>query len=398
MRPLALIGLLLLLPLAALAQDDIPITVAPITYGGTVTETITEEGIYDWWTFTGQPGDEIVATMTAADGLAPLLGLLSPSQELVARSEDGEIGTTVTLTHTLEESGTYRLVPTRVGNADGTTVGSYTLTLEQPQRAPVVIPDRYREVLFTCQGEEVPNVLTLTFEDDKDQTEFIGVTVYGLDGFQPTLRTQLEFDFDPFSDAFCFRATDGRGPGYGEGDSLQLPGEELVEIGPFQTIRTTFQNANELELIEMNVGALNGEGGRYVVVIDGMEIGRNGDRDLLEVGLGPLAREDRITVYAISDKSSRLDTQVEQIDDAVETLILCDDAGRRDCADVPSIDGFEVYSVEYDRTVTGGAFDGGLLLEPGTPDRMRILFGGFDGRTYGEYAIVIVGEYSGRAE
>ena len=390
-----LLFLVLLIPVGIAAQNDPhrP-SVLPLSYNATVTETITEGGIYDWWQFDGIAGDQIRVTMTATEGLEPLLGLLSPPQDLVARSEDGEANSTVTLVYTLETTGEFTVVATRVGNADGTSTGVYQLLMERTN-APTAPPDRYREVTFMCGGNEASNVLTLAIEDDNDQTDFIGVSVYGLDGFEPSLRTQLEFDFEPYYDEFCYQSSDGDGPGYGRGDTLQLPGEEMLTISD-NAIRTSFQDASAFGLYELNVGAVNDTPGRFVVVIDGMTTGRNGDRDLLEIGLGPLAREDSVRVYAVSDKISRLDPFIELVDEDINQLEACDDAGLRDCAGTPTIDGFSTTSVEYERTLEGGTFDAGLVLAPGEPGRMMVLFGGYDGRTYGDYAIVIIGEYSGR--
>jgi len=392
----ALLWALVLSLLPAAAQEDLPITVAPLTPGVPVADTITDEGFYDWWLFDGQPGDVVTVEMAADAGLAPLVGLLAPGQELVARSEDGVPDATVTLTHTLEAAGEYRIVATRTGNADGTTTGEYVLSVERIRASRPAEPDRYREVSFMCEREETENVLTLAFEDDDDGAEDIRVSAYGLDGFRAVLRTQLEFDFDPFEDEFCYRAVDGVGPGYGEGDVLQLPDEEPITISA-EGVRTAFSGVNELDLIEMNLGDISDEGGRYVVAIEGMEIAPGGDRDLLEVGLGPLARDGVLYIYAISDKSTRLDPALQIIDEGRDVLYECDDAGRRDCADVPPIDGFSLeISLEDGGTITAGPFDAGLRLEPSAPEKIRVLVGGFDGRTAGNYTLLLVGEYEPR--
>lgn len=387
--------LAVLLPMAVAAQGDPDRPgVFPIGYSAPVAETITEGGIYDWWQFDGAPGVQVRITMTGSEGLEPLVGLLTPNRDLVARSADGAANSTVVVTHTLEQAGVYTVVATRAGNAGGASTGRYELLLERTN-APVAPPDRYREVAFLCNQEEVTNVLTLAIEDDNTQTEFIGVSVYGLDGFQPALRSTLEFDFEPFYDQFCFRPIDGSGPGFGRGDTLQLPGEDEITITD-NAVKTNFQNASAFGVYELNIGAVGDAPGRYVVVIDGMTAGRDGDRDLLEIGLGPLARDDSVRVYAVSDKATRLDPFVELVNEDIERLRGCDDAGRQDCAEVPPIDGFRTTSVGLERTLVGGPFDAGLVLAPGEPGRMLVLFGGFAGRTYGDYAIVIVGEYSGR--
>ena len=388
-----LLLLVLLVPLSrTLAQpdDDAP-TVAPLNIGATITETITENAIFDWWVIELDAEQTINITMTGADGLAPLLGLLNEQSTLVTRSQDGQPNGTVTLSYTAEESGEFRIVATRVGNQSGTTTGRYTLQAGEPSTAqPTPTANPYREVTFTCSGaDEFTNLLTLEIEEDPDQSDLVDVSVYGLDGAQPILRNTLEFDFEPFADQFCVQGEQD-GVGGGVGDRLQLPGEdELTFEGGIP--KTNFNPPGAFD-IQMNIGAEDLDGGHFVVLISGFTVAPDGDRDLLEIGRGPLAQDTPLDVYAVSDKSSRLDTFVERIDAGTTVLEDCDDAGQRDCEQVPPIDGLEWYSAEYDRTVRGGRFDGGLRLPTGTPEQQRVLFGAFDGRTSGDYTIVIIGE------
>jgi len=388
--------LLLLLPGVVFAQTgDIPITIDLIGVGETVQDTITEAAIYDWWVYNAQPGDRLQVRMTGTEGLAPLVGLLAPSQEMVARSVDGEPDGTVEMTYTVERSGEFIIVATRAGNATGTSVGAYTLSLNATRIQPTPAPNPYRTVLLTCDGEDTPNVLTFALDEDSDQTQAIVISAYGLDGFLPALHTQAILEIAPFFDENCYSYTFGEGEAFGDGDRLQLPGEEPIIIEN-QASRVSLIGDRQAGQITFNLGAVEGAGGRYVIVIEGLRIGEGGDRDLLEIGLGPLAREGSVRVYAVSDKISRLDTQVERLDATGNTLELCDDAGRRACAEVPSIDGFELVNTQFEQQVIGGMFDGGLLLAPGSPDALRVAFGGFDGRTYGGYSIVIIGAYGGR--
>ncbi|MEO0564881.1 MAG: hypothetical protein AAF125_22430, partial [Chloroflexota bacterium] len=238
----------------AAAQQDpgpVPITVLPISPGNVVADDITEEGIFDWWTFNGFVGQEVVVEMAAEPELAPLIGLLSPTRRLVAQSEPGAPGDVVTMRFTVEQSGEHTIVATRTGNADGTTTGGYQLAFnleEGVQLAERPEPDRYRRVLLTCSGEEVVNVLTLGIQDDADGGDVIAVSAYGLDGFLPVLYTELVFDFEPFEDRFCTRDIDGAGPGWGEGDLLTMPGEEPLEITT-EGVKTTFRDADAFGLL-----------------------------------------------------------------------------------------------------------------------------------------------------
>lgn len=377
------------------AQAENP-TVTPINYGAVVNDTLTDELFYDWWLLDGSIGDELIVTMSASDGLAPLIGLLSPTRDLIARSDDGEPNATTELRTTLEANGEYVIVATRVGNADGETFGAYTLSVSRDVPPPPERVDPYREVEFTCNAGSAVNLLTLEIQEDADQTRFIGVSVYGLDGLVPVLRTTLEFDFEPYSDQFCIDPVGSEGVGNGEGDTLRLPNDDAPHtyVGG-DVARTNFADAPDFGILQLNVGAMTDrDGGRFVVVIDGFTVGPDGDRDLFQMGLGPLLREGTLDVYMISDKTTRLDPALERVDADYETLRLCDDAAIPPCDDVPPIDGFATFASEYERTVTAGRFDAGLRLQPGAPDVLRVLAGSFDGRTSGGYTLVIIGEYA----
>lgn len=391
-RALSLLALLMLLVVVP-ARAQIDITEAPIPQGVPVTDTITADAFFDWWTFSGTEGDEIRVVMTGTDGLAPLVGLLDSSSNLIERSPNGEPDGTVSMTATLPYTGSYRFVATRTGRDEGITTGGYTLLYTVTDSAGPDFANRYAEVVFLCEREEVANALTLDIEDDADQLGRLRISVYGLDGFDPILRTQLELETEPFFDDFCFGA-EGDGPGYGRGDLLTLPGQSPLTIDAAST-RTTYEEASTLGLIRVNVGARGGSTGRYVVVIDGLTVGPNNDRDLLEVGLGPLARDTTLDVYMVADKTTRLDPYMALLDDELEPVRTCDDAGLRECADVPPLLNFSLDYVQFDADVLAGPFDAGLRLEPGTPDKQRLLMGAFDGRTSGGYAVVIVGEFPG---
>ncbi|MEM6281394.1 MAG: hypothetical protein AAF787_04300 [Chloroflexota bacterium] len=377
--------------------DDEPLespSILPITPGSTVQDTITEAVIFDWWLVTVREGDTVQVTMTGQDGLAPLLGILDPEQNLVERSADGNPNDTVTMSYTAATTGEYRIVATRTGNADGTTVGPYTLSVDVRGVAPTPEPDPYREVIFDCNGEDVPNALVIEFEDDPDQATFVSLSVYGLDGFQPAVRTTLRFDFEPFFDQFC-ETGEGAGPGVGLGDRLTMPGEDPLTLEG-SVPKVNFENISQFGIMQLNIAALNETSGRYVIVIDGLTIGPDGDRDLMQLGLGPLAQEAGFTIYQVGSKSTRLDPNIQEINADIQILRECDDAGAFECEDVPTIDGFEWFSSELETTVDGGRFDAGLRFEPGSPDMQSVLFGSFDGRTSGDYTVVIVGEFPPR--
>jgi hypothetical protein len=76
--------------------------------------------------------------------------------------------------------------------------------------------------------------------------------------------------------------------------------------------------------------------------------------------------------------------------------IECDDAGRRGCDEVPSITGAGV-AINDGVTITGDRFDAGLRLAPGHPDPLTLELSSRKSGTYGEYALLVIGELPPRS-
>jgi hypothetical protein len=127
-----------------------PATIAPtsdaggsqmtiIRYGETISGTITTQKFLNYYSFQGTAGEVITIGMTRAPDsqLDPLLylytydgqpQLLAANNDLVAGSPDAAI-----VRFKLPQSGRFLIVATRVGAAQGTTEGSYTLTLSRDE-------------------------------------------------------------------------------------------------------------------------------------------------------------------------------------------------------------------------------------------------------------------------
>jgi len=94
-------------------------------------------------------------------------------------------------------------------------------------------------------------------------------------------------------------------------------------------------------------------------------------------------------VYMVAAENSRLDPQLELL----STGLVCDDAGRRGCEDVPSFNRAGATLHEGEGTaIVGDRFDAGLRLAPGNPDPQDIELRAFDGNTTGNYVIVVIGQ------
>ena len=105
----------------------------PITYGSSVSGSITAQQRYQLYSFEAQQGDVITAVMNATGGtLDPALYLISPDGIQVAFSDDivpGENRNSAIEDQTLAFTGTYYLIATHYGLQVGGTYGTFTLDL-----------------------------------------------------------------------------------------------------------------------------------------------------------------------------------------------------------------------------------------------------------------------------
>ncbi|MFQ3534300.1 MAG: hypothetical protein SNJ58_00345 [Aggregatilineales bacterium] len=124
-----------------------------LVYGQTVEGRITNQAFRTIYAFQGQQGEIIDAVMRRLDGnLDPALLLLDSANALVGRDDDGADGLNAALSAiVLPRTETYFLVATRFGQAQGTTAGRFSLTLERvgaaadPELEAETFPLRYGE-------------------------------------------------------------------------------------------------------------------------------------------------------------------------------------------------------------------------------------------------------------
>ena len=102
-----------------------------INYGDTVTGQINATNYYEVWQFSGTQGDRVRIAMTGDGVLDPYLGLLEgTSEEVIVEDDDSGGNTNAMIETTLPTTDTYIIVATRYGFDTGTSVGTYTLTLQ----------------------------------------------------------------------------------------------------------------------------------------------------------------------------------------------------------------------------------------------------------------------------
>ncbi|MEZ4668243.1 MAG: hypothetical protein R3E39_10040 [Anaerolineae bacterium] len=393
-KSLFLFIIILLTTLPALAQEPTPDnpTVLDTRYDALENDTITAASFYDWWRVEAAAGDVMVVDMQAADGLAPLLGLLNDQGDLVTRSEDGETNGAVRMEYTAPAAGVYTIVATRVGNADGTTTGSYALRIRRANAPDTTVDNPLQDVTFRCNDFEATTAASLQFIDDPRPDLKYRISVYGMDGFQPVIRVHFNVkNLDqPYED--CTTNSNAM-----LGDTFALPGE-----APHTVTEDTLQNSAQLiisgadlaDIVELTLGSRDGAPGRYLLVLDGMTIDPADDLDGMEVRIGPLAATRTfITAYMAAAPNSRLDPILRWNEAEQE----CDDAGRAACKGITTFAGAGVSLHESEGlTIIGDRSDAGLVLAPGNPDSMTLEFGSRQSDTSGAYAVFLIGELPAR--
>ncbi|MCA0452376.1 MAG: hypothetical protein LCI00_00150 [Chloroflexi bacterium] len=388
-KKLIFITLLFVSALPVFAQDPDPdtiVTVGDMSYGGVQQDSITEGAFYDWWRVQAVAGDMLVIDMGGADGLAPLLGLLDPGQNLVARSQDGEPDQSVTLEYTVPADGQYTIVATRVGNQEGTTTGRYALRLRLANPAGKTHDDQYVDATFACETFEATTAVTLRLGEDARPDLRYRITVYGQDGFIPVIRLNLEVPGqDPFE--LCGTSADAT-----LSDTYTLPGAEAQTItqDDLNTVSQLVFSGNEKTgFVDLTIASKDGAAGHYFAIIDGFSIEAPEDTDQVDIRMGPLAKLTPLAFYMVGEQNSRLDPYLAWISQSME----CDDAGRSACQDVPSIVG--AGATLHDSggaTFTADRSDAGLILAPGTTDIMSIDLSSRSNDTFGAYVLFLMGE------
>jgi len=100
-----------------------------IEAGATMTGTITADTYFHIYEYIGTAGEQITVTMTGTGGLDSYLGILDPSDEVIAEDDDSAGGLDAQISIRLPESGSFLIIATRSGIDEGTTTGPYSLTL-----------------------------------------------------------------------------------------------------------------------------------------------------------------------------------------------------------------------------------------------------------------------------
>lgn len=400
---LVLIIVVLTVTLTIYAQDDQPM-VADINYDMSIEDTITDHAFFDWWHLQVEVGDIIVVSMQADGGLQPLLGLLDESGNLLTRSDletIAEVDGVSFLQHTALTEGQYTIIASRDGRDQGTTTGVYLLTVTNRNSEDTSRPNPFLETEFRCDEWLLTNALTFKFSEDfirpdniapGQLTEYYRVSVYGLDGFEPVIRILSNILQDrPLDCTDSAQAT--------EGAQLDLPfldaPYEVTSDDADHVAMVTLTNSGDgdpLGDIVVSIGAKEGTSGRFIVVLEGMELHERTDSDEFFVRRGAFARDSILDMYMIGYPDNRLDSLMETRDEETDVYQHCDDMGRDDCADLPTIAPSTIIIGDDGTTYSADRFDAGLQIDSSDNQQARVTFRSREFTTSGEYLVIFVGE------
>jgi hypothetical protein len=385
---LLLVLLLMLVALPVSAQDDDEdddsITQGAIFPDTPIFDTITDAATFDRFVFSATPGARITLTMTAAGGLAPEMGIVDASGNLLASTETdpegnvlppAEPNSTLMLEFIVPEAGDYIVVATREGRAEGTTTGSYTLVLRGDPRPD---PREMQPVEFRCEDALATTAATIDFAVSGGDYQF---TVYGFDGFEPAIVFQNGPEGE-ISDCDAGREFSA---------AVTLPGADEAVVDP-PVARYTVQGGRILREVRLRIGTqAEVAEGRFLLVIEGLTLDDEDDLDAIEMRLGPLAIEGALTAYMLTPGASRIDPVMETLTDTEAPPRLCDDAGRDDCDEVPTLDGAGVIPEDAD-PLQGDRLDAGLRFEPGSVEPVIVGLRSRNPRATGAYVVFVLGE------
>ncbi len=389
---LLILSVLILAAVPSAAQPtprpDVP-TQDSIPYNAVAEDSITETAVFDLWTFEGDAGDEIEATMQGFGGLAPLLGIRGGVGDIIKRSdenlEDAPPNGTALLRLTLPEDGSYTLVATRVGTNDGDTTGTYALQLRLLEEAEADRSAFLQPVTFRCNADEATTAASFIINDSSQNT-FYEVSVFGLDGFLPIMQ------FGNREESLC----------YEQYDTVEaqithpLDGRISGEVQRLDSILFADTHADEFDRISIVLGSKDGQAGRFVVVLRGPELLPDTDHHSYFLRSGALAQDSELMLYMLRGGLSRLDPELSLTAPGQGSGITCDDAGRRECGDMPGVDGLTLIDADGLHTA-GHMLDAGIRVTPTDSDPIAVLATSTNSAG-GTYYLLLTGQLPARAE
>ncbi len=200
-------------------SDDSAVVDGLLSYGDTVSGTITDTVYEQRFTFEGNAGDVVSIEVEAVDGsLDTTLALLGPDGELLIENDDIDFTSTnsAIIDFELPTTGRYTIVVSRFNGEDGRSVGDFSLRLntsdapsvDSPSEPVLInfnesiigqITDRNFENTYTFEAN-AGDVVTIEVRSDQGSDLDANLTLIGPDGAILTANDDRDLfngDLDP---------------------------------------------------------------------------------------------------------------------------------------------------------------------------------------------------------
>ena len=216
-------------------------------------------------------------------------------------------------------------------------------------------------------------------------------TAIGLDGFDPVLAV-----LDARGDGLC-ADDDGTAARY----SADLPSTGFVPSSSLSSQISFSPDTFGFADISLVVGGYNGEGGEFLLVLEGMGVTSHdgsgagaGDPFYIRVTENMLNSGTPITAYMIS-LNTQLDPYMSILDGDRVPVMVCDDAGTTSCDGqsaqlngyyISQYNGNRLGGYEYDSMVRYN-LDGTQLNSNPESNYLGFLMTSYQQRTYGQYMV-----------
>jgi hypothetical protein len=388
---------------------------ADIALGDTVRGQIDDTNWGFIYCFTANAGDVVTIQMEATSGnLDGILALLDETSEdpliTIDDQPNGDLSPVIE-GFEIPSSGTYIIVAARLGLEEGNSAGQFTLSLVEGGSSASAstnsgsgqFPFAYEPISISCDnGAAITNGVQVTVSQMRPGFTYTATAV-GLDGFDPVLAVQYE---------------DGSGLCNDDSDAASrfaftIPGEGAVG-GQTTSSRISFDQPNRNGLADVNliVGGYGGQGGSFLLVLDGMAVtGADGAGDpfFLTLTESLLSTNESVIVFMMS-KARDLDALIEVLDFENDSFfqaqatngatMVCDDAGTTSCwGDSVGLEQFEV-DLGGSRYI-GKSTDAMIIVTPQEMENLGLplllyRFTSLNQRTSGQYLLVFLVTIAGQ--
>jgi hypothetical protein len=179
------------------APTSTPVSIFPLTPGSSIEGNLNNNIPAARYSFVANRGDSVTISMESTSGdLDPFLVLRDPNGLTIAQNDDAQSGQrNALITATLDQTGTYTIEATRFDGAEGTTNGTYRLSLviagtptQEAPTDPLTVPPNFGVNFSILEYEEYgggllnENVSRRYFAFGGDQGDLVRIIITRLNG------------------------------------------------------------------------------------------------------------------------------------------------------------------------------------------------------------------------